>query len=95
MSIPLSRVRHDLDRLARRRAIVRWGTAAATLGIALIVALAAAFAVDYVVDLRPLLRAFVVLTIAGATAWFAGSAVRSHISVKETPTDVALDVERR
>lgn len=95
MSIPLSRVRQDLDRLARRRALARWGTAAATLGLALIIALAATFVVDYVVDLRPLLRGFVLLTIAGVTVWLAGSAVRSLMVVKETPTDVALDVERR
>jgi hypothetical protein len=92
---PLSRLRADLARLRRRRAAVRIGTAAATAGVILLAALAAAFAADYFADLHPAQRAVALLAIAFAAGWAASRFVAPWLKGRETETELALAVERQ
>ena len=91
----LRRLRSDLARLRRRRALVRLGTAFATAALIVVCGLAGAFAIDYLFDLSPFQRAFALLAIAFLCGWTASLHVARWLGQQESETDVALVVERQ
>ena len=95
MSNRLSALRSRLAGLSRARAGVRAVAAWSALAIALIVALAAFFALDLIFELAVPQRVVVLLLAGGALAWAFWRFTRPLLGIRETEIDMALLVERQ
>lgn len=95
MQTKLNVLRSELNRLGRRRALVRWGSALCALGTALLWLLVAAFLCDWSLNFSVngrsgLLIAWVIGGLAAFKSW-----IWPILFVRETTEDIALLVERQ
>ncbi len=90
----LTELRSRLAHLRRRRQWVRWGTAYAALGLAVLWPLAAAFAVDVTLEMSKPQRLLTLLVVAGFVVWAARRFTLPWLGHRESDLDMALLVER-
>jgi hypothetical protein len=91
----LTELRSRLAHLRRRRQLVRWGTAFAGLGLAVLWTLAAAFAIDVTLQMSKPQRLLTLLAAAGIVVWAARRFTLPWLGHRESDLDVALLVERQ
>jgi hypothetical protein len=91
----LGNLRSRLKSLGRRRCVERWITGWSGLVVAVMLALALAFVVDYSLRLRRIERLASLLMVVGATLWAFRKLTRPYLSGPESLGNLALLVERR
>ncbi len=91
----LSRLRSGLTMLQRRRAAVRWGTAACAVVSAAGIFWGAAFLIDWSLRLPWEFRAALLCGGCAGMVWGVWNIAWSALAVRETPEELALQVERR
>lgn len=91
----LIHLRARLTDLRRRRQLVRWGVAFASLLLALVGTLVGALAIDWFFDMTRLQRALTILLGAACLSWAYRRFARPWFQVHESDIDMALLVERQ
>ncbi len=90
----LAPLRSNLASLALKRPGIRWGTGWCGLLLAVMLTLAALFALDYVFKLTILQRVVVLVLALGAIVWSVRRYLLPYLGQLESPQDMALFVER-
>jgi hypothetical protein len=91
----LAYIRARLADLRRRRQAVRWGIGLAALLLAVLVALVAAFAIDWLFDMTRLQRLLTIVLGAAGLYWAYRRFALPWLQIKESEIDMALLVERQ
>jgi hypothetical protein len=91
----LSILRQSLNRLRRRRGLIRWSTGYSALCLAVLWALAAAFLVDWLLEMNRPQRVILLLLCATAATWAFFRFTRPFLGQSEDIEEMALLVERQ
>ncbi len=91
----LSQLRGQLESLARRRRGVRWGSAICAAGLVLLWFMAAAFLIDWTLQLDRALRLLGWFFLVAGVVWGVRRFVRPWFQEDESELDLALALERR
>jgi hypothetical protein len=91
----LSALRARIDGVRRQQATVRRLVACATIGLAVLAAVAALFAIDWLCGLPRFGRAVLLLTAAVGLFLFHRRFVAPWLTVRESDIDIALAIEKR
>jgi hypothetical protein len=91
----LARIHQRLRKLRRRRRRVRWGTGYSALAVVLLWLLAAAFLVDWSLQMNRPQRLVAMALCAGVLVWAFRRFARPWLWQRETELDMALLVERQ
>ncbi len=91
----LGYLRGRLRTLRRCRQMVRWGIGLTALGLAVLLMLVAAFALDWFFDMTRLQRVLTILLGVSVLVWAYRRFARPWFAIQESDIDVALMVERQ
>ena len=91
----LAELRGRIARVRRRRGLVRAAAGLSRLGIAVVVALAVVFLIDWMFSPGRVMRGLLLLAAFAAVARTYWRRVRPWLQVKESEVDIALAVEKK
>jgi hypothetical protein len=94
MIMKLARLRTRLVRLRRRRQRLRWATAYSALGAGILATLAAAMAVDWLLNMSRVQRVILLAACVAALVWIVRRLMLPWLGVRESELDMAMLVQR-